>query len=73
MIEVKFKDRLKELRKINHLFQRELAEKINVSVYIVSDWEKGRSEPCLQDLINLAVALNTTIDYLVGKDEIEKD
>ena len=68
---MEFKDRLKELRKASHLLQRELADKINVSVYIVSDWEKGRSEPCLQDLINLAVLFNTTSDYLIGKDDIE--
>ena len=73
MIEAKFKERLIYLRKVNHLLQRELAEKINVSTDIVHNWEKGRSEPCIQDLINLAITLNTTIDYLVGKDEIEKN
>ena len=72
MMEVKFKERLKQLRTVNHLLQRDLAEKINVSMDIVHNWEKGRSEPGLQDLINLAITLNTTIDYLVGKDEIEK-
>ena len=71
MIEVKFKERLKELRKVNHFLQRELAEKISVSTDTIHNWEKGRSEPCLQDLIKLAVALNTTIDFLVGKDDIE--
>ena len=72
MIEVKFKDRIKELRKSNHLLQRDLAEKIYVSKDTVHNWEKGRSEPCLQDVINLAVLFNTTTDYLLGKDEIEK-
>lgn len=72
MIKVKFKDRLKELRNSNGLLQTQLAEKINVSKYHIYNWEKGRSEPGLQDLINLAVVLDTTIDYLVGKDEIEK-
>lgn len=71
MIRVKFKERLKEQRKANHLLQRELAEKLNVPTYTICDWEKGRGEPSLQDLINLAFALNTTIDYLVGKDDIE--
>lgn len=70
MIEVKFKDRLKELRKWHHLLQRELADKINVSAYAISDWEQGRSEPSLVDLINLAIALDTTVDYLIGKDNI---
>ena len=72
MIEVKFKERLKELRKQNELTQKALGIDANVSEDCISDWERGKSEPCLQDLIKLAIALNTTIDYLVGKDEIEK-
>ena len=72
MIEIKFKERLIHLRKANHLLQRELADKINVSTDIIHNWEKGRSEPCLQDLISLAITLDTSVDYLIGKDEIEK-
>lgn len=71
MIEVKFKDRLRELRKQNGLTQKVLALEADVAETSITDWERGRSEPCLQDLINLAVTLNTTIDYLVGKDNIE--
>ena len=71
MIEVKFKDRLKELRKQNELTQKALSLIAEVSEDSISDWERGKSEPCIQDLINLAVALNTTIDFLVGKDNIE--
>ena len=36
------KERLKELRKILHLTQRELAEKIGVNISQISDWERGR-------------------------------
>lgn len=36
------KERLKELRKILHLTQRELAEKIEVNISQISDWERGR-------------------------------
>ena len=72
MIEVKFGERLKELRKVNGFTQKSLAAVAKVAETSITDWERGRSEPCLQDLIKLAIALNTTIDYLVGKDEIEK-
>ena len=72
MIEVKFSERLRELRKNNGFTQKVLGLEAKVAETSITDWERGRSEPCLQDLINLAVALNTTIDYLVGKDEIEK-
>lgn len=73
MIEVKLKERLKELRKQNSLTQKVLALEAGVAEKSITDWERGRSEPCLQDLIKLAITLNTTIDYLVGKDNIEID
>ena len=73
MIELKFKERLRELRKNNGLTQKVLALEAKVAETSITDWERGRSEPCLLDLTKLAIALNTTIDYLVGKDEIEKN
>lgn len=72
MIEVKLKERLKELRKVNGFTQKILAIEAKVAEKSITDWERGRSEPCILDLIKLATVLNTTIDYLVGKDEIEK-
>jgi len=72
MIKVKFKERLKELRKQNKLTQKVLGIEANVSEDCISDWERGKSEPSLQDLLNLSIALDTTTDYLLGKDEIEK-
>ncbi|MBQ8522038.1 MAG: helix-turn-helix transcriptional regulator [Clostridia bacterium] len=68
MIEVKFKERLRELRKQNNFTQKVLGMEANVSEDSISDWERGKSEPCLRDLISLAIALDTTIDYLVGKE-----
>lgn len=70
MIEVKFRERLKELRKQNGLTQKALGEKICVSEDNISDWERGKSEPNIQAIMNLSIALDTTIDYLLGKDEI---
>lgn len=71
MIELRFKERLRELRKQNKLTQKVLSLEANVSEDCISDWERGKSEPSLQDLMKLAITLNTTIDYLVGKDDIE--
>lgn len=65
----KLAKRLKELRG-RKFTQKELAEKINVSKDCIYNWEKGRSEPSIDDLIRLANVLCVTIDYLVGKDEI---
>ena len=67
MIMNKFKERLRELRKFKNLTQKQLASKLNISEDCVYNWEKGRSEPSILDLINLSNYFNTSIDYLVGR------
>lgn len=66
----KFKERIKELRKEKGLTQKQIANELRVSEDTVYNWEKGRSEPSIVDLINLAIVLDVTIDYLVGRTEI---
>lgn len=65
-----FQINLKALRKQNSLTQKKLAKILNVSEDSIYNWEKGRSEPSIDDLIALATTLDTTIDFLVGKDKI---
>lgn len=66
----KFKERLKELRKEKGFTQKQLSQVLNISEDSIYNWEKGRSEPSITDLINLAIFLDVTIDYLVGRTEI---
>lgn len=66
----KFKERLKELRIEKNLTQKQLSKKLNISEDSIYNWENGRSEPSITDLINLSIILDVTIDYLVGKTEI---
>ena len=63
---MEFKDRLKELRKENNLSQLEIANMLNMSKMAISHWEKGHSEPCIEQLKLLAAYFNVSIDYLVG-------
>lgn len=64
---MKLKDNLKDLRKKANLTQEELARKMHVRQYNISDYEIGRIEPNVQALIKLADIYNTSIDYLVGR------
>ena len=63
---MEFKDRLKELRLENNLTQVDISKLLNMSKMAVSHWEKGNSEPSIEQLKILARLFDVTIDYLVG-------
>lgn len=62
-----FPERLIELRKLRNLTQQELANLLNVSKQTVGSWERGRTEPSIPIINELANILNTTTDYLTGR------
>ena len=62
----KFSERLKELRIEKQLSQKELAEKISTGQSSISAWERGEREPLAHQLIDLAYALDCSVDYLLG-------
>lgn len=73
-IEVKkmsFSEQLKEMRLSKRMSQRELAEVLGFHSTAIANYEAGRSEPSISNLIKLANKLNTSIDELVGKLEVE--
>ena len=65
----KFAERLRELRLEAGLTRQALADKLNVSVRLLSYWENGQRECNFDTLITLATLLNSTTDYLLGKSE----
>ena len=58
-------------RTINHLTQEQLAEKIDVSTVFISQIETAVRKPSLETIYKLSIALNTTIDTLIGNDSLE--
>ncbi|MEW4353797.1 helix-turn-helix transcriptional regulator [Streptococcus pneumoniae] len=62
-----FTDKLKTLRKKNKLTQKELAEQIGIKQNSYSDWETGKNEPSLDNIIKLAKIFNITTDELLGQ------
>lgn len=62
-----FTERLKTLRKQKKLTQTELAKALNISQKSYSNWENGKTEPTLENLLKLASVLNTTSSYLLGE------
>lgn len=60
-------ENLRILRKNKGLSQEELAIKLNVVRQTVSKWEKGLSVPDSDMLIEIASALDTTVNALLGE------
>lgn len=63
-----FKESLKKLRERNNMTQIELADKLKVKQYVISSWEIGRSEPSINQLIQLSNIFKVPTDYLLNKD-----
>lgn len=61
-------EKLKELRFANHLSQKEVAAKLNISPSIVSGYETGERTPSTENLLALSYLYKCSTDYLLGKD-----
>lgn len=60
--------RMKEIRQLRGLSQRELAKRICKSVSAISSYESDTQMPPLDVLVSIASALNVTLDFLAGFD-----
>lgn len=67
---LKFSNRLKELRTKKELTQQDMADKMAVNRVTYTNWENGKREPRIDQVVELAAILNSTIDYLTGKVDI---
>lgn len=63
-------NRIAEARKKANMSQAELGRKIGAAQNTISNWENGNRQPNNDDLLRLAKALRTTVDYLLG---VEKE
>lgn len=64
-------ERIRELMKESGLNQVRLAANIGLKQNTISAWLLGKKEPCIQSLWLLADYFHVSIDYLVGRTEIE--
>ena len=61
----KIGEQIASLRKSKRITQNELAERIGVSFQAVSKWERGETLPDIGLLPDLAIILETSIDYIL--------
>lgn len=64
--------RLEELRKQLGLSQNELAEKLHMTQQRISAYEKGKREPDINTITQLADFFGVSTDFLLGKSDIRK-
>lgn len=61
--------RIRTLLRNSGMSQRELAERVGATESAVSKYVSGEREPRAEVLANIATALGTTVEYLLGKNE----
>lgn len=68
-----FAARLQALRKAQALSQEALADRLGVSRQAIGKWESGAALPSVDNLLELAAILETTVDYLLTGAELPQD
>ena len=64
-----FSDRLRTLRKLHGITQRQLAAAIGVSEITVQNYESQRKKPAYDALVSLSDYFDVSLDYLVGRSD----
>ena len=72
MLTMGFSNRLSSLRKSKKLTQQKMADTIGIHVSQIKRYESGETQPSLEVLRKIAVALNISADVLLF-DENERD
>ena len=62
--------RLQEARATSGLSPQDVAEKLNVTVQAVSNWEKGRSFPDIGNLVKLSDLYGVSLDWLLKGEKV---
>ncbi len=68
-----FAANLKQFRKRKNYSQATLARKLNYGHTTIANYESGRNEPSIDDLIKIAIILDISLDELVGKNPSKKE
>ena len=64
-----FSSNLRQLRTNKNISQKQLAEILNTTNSSICDWETGRSEPNIENIIKLARFFEISTDALLGLED----
>lgn len=65
-----FVERLRQAMFLTGMRQKDICERTGFSDSQMSNWHKGRYRPNAEAMAKIAKALDVTVDYLLGKEEI---
>ena len=63
---MELKNKLKELRSLSGLSQKQVAEYLNMSKTGYANWEQGLAEPNIENIKKLCKLFKVTADDLLG-------
>lgn len=66
-------ENIRKFRRLNNWTQKQLAEKVNVSPQVVSNWERGYSGLDNDDIKELSRVFRVSADEIVGNDGKQTD
>lgn len=66
-------ERLQQQRLLKNLSQKAVADSLDISASVLSNFEKGERTPSLETLLSLARFYNCSTDYLLGFEKVEND
>lgn len=66
LIKLAIGNKIKELRTSRGISQKELAANLGISAGRLSNWENGINYPDFKFLVDLALNLNCSFDFLLG-------
>jgi transcriptional regulator with XRE-family HTH domain len=70
MVNIKMGQKLKDLRLSRHLTLKQVAERVGISVSVLSAYEIEDRHPSYHILLKLATLYNVSCDYLIGKESL---
>lgn len=67
---MKFHQKLREARKTSNITQKNIADKLGISVRAYQHYEGGTREPNIETLVQLSVILNVSLDDLLCREDV---
>lgn len=66
-----FAANLKKIRKNKKVSQKVVAQQLGYGYTAIANYESGRNEPSIDDLIKIADYFDVSVDHLVGREYVE--